>query len=112
MQKPAYLFGVVILAGALLACSKRSSDEREVAVQASSQAQPGQVPPGSDKVTGSRLDFYAPCSGKNAGDECFLKLGTHEVPSRCVAELDEAGSQRLSCGPRRPPRRSSQSRAE
>ncbi|MGE5784376.1 MAG: hypothetical protein ACM3ZE_07285 [Myxococcales bacterium] len=107
MRTPAYLFCVVVLAGALLACSKRSSDEKEVAAEASNQPQAGRAPPGVGKVVGSQLDFYAPCNGKNAGDECSLRLGTHDMQNRCVAELDEAGNQRLSCGPRRPPNRSS-----
>lgn len=73
---------------------------REARLSCGEQQPPTAPSAGSPRST--HFDHYAPCVGKKAGDDCFLRRGTPEVHSNCYAAPEGANDVRLSCGPRPP----------
>lgn len=124
-----YLEGALVATLLSGACSKKPIQDRGASGQPSIEVESSEEPPASSDnmqrdVSGAmthvgqpaagRVDFYSPCDGKKAGDDCVLMLGMHEARTKCVTMLDEANQLRLSCGERRPPssRRSEPPRIE
>jgi hypothetical protein len=103
MNKSLHRLGTITTAAVLLsACSKDAHNETNTAAPATAGFEPNHEP-GTGSVRAVRADFYLPCAGKTAGDECRLTLGGREIATQCVAMLDEHNETRLSCGSQRPP---------
>ena len=120
MNKSFHLLGTITTAAVLLAaCSKDAHSDTSTAAPARARFEANQEPPpeattnggldvrqfspGTGPVRAMRTDFFVPCDGKKAGDECMLTLGGREIRTQCVAMLDESNEARLSCGSQRPP---------
>jgi len=120
MNKSFHLLGTITAAAVLLsACSKDAHNETSTAAPATASLEAKQEPapeataksvlgarqlsPGTGSVQAMRADFFVPCDGKKAGDECMINLGGRDIRTQCVAMLDESNESRLSCGSQRPP---------
>jgi len=120
MNKSFHPLGTITTAAVLLsACSKDAHNDTSTAAQATATFEPNQGPPpqattndgldarqfsrGTGPVRAMRADFFLPCDGKKAGDECMINLGGREIRTQCAAMLDESNETRLSCGSQRPP---------
>jgi hypothetical protein len=120
MNESLHVLGIITTAAVLLsACSKDAHDETSTALSAAANVEVKQATPpesttnggldarpfspGTGSVRALRTDFFLPCRGKKAGDECMINLGGREIPTQCVAMLDPSNETRLSCGSQRPP---------